>query len=84
MQGFNTYTDYYRGMTPDQILQEGKDNFSMDNSTIRGLKIKEETSDEGGMSLYYVEIQTQGKNLQFKTQYDPTQALDAAYHLEKK
>lgn len=83
MQGFNTYTDYYQGMTPDQILLEGKDNFSLDNSTIRGLKIRDETSDEGGMSMYYVEIQTQGKNLQFKTQYDPTKALDAVYHLEK-
>jgi hypothetical protein len=84
MQGFNTYTDYYRGMAPDQILDEGKDNFSVDNTAIRGLKIKEETSDEGGMTMYYVEIQTLGKNLQFKTQYDPTEALDAAFHLEKK
>ena len=64
MQGFNTYTDYYQGMTPDQILHEGKENFSVDNSTIRGLKIKEESSDEGGMTMYYVEIQTLGKNLQ--------------------
>jgi uncharacterized Zn finger protein (UPF0148 family) len=84
MQGFNTYTDYYQRMTPDQILMEGKDNFSLDNSTIHGLKIKDETSDEGGMSMYYIEIQTQGKNLQFKTQYDPTEALEAAYHLKKK
>jgi hypothetical protein len=84
MQGFNTYTDYYKGMTPDQIILEGKENFAIDNSTIRGLKINEDTDDEGGMTLYYIEIQTLGKNLQFKTQYDPTAALDEAFHLEKK
>lgn len=83
MQGFNTYTDYYNGMTPDQILQDGKENYALDNSTIRGLKIRDETDDEGGMTLYSLEIQTIDKKFQFKTQYDPTQVINAAFNLAK-
>jgi hypothetical protein len=84
MQGFNTYTDYYQGMTPDQILQEGKDNFVLDNSTIRGLNIREETNDEGGMTMYSLEIQGSGKKLQFRTMYDPTEAFNSVFNLTKR
>jgi len=84
MQGFDTYVDYYQGMTLDQILIENKDNFALDNSSIRGLNIRDETDDESMMSLYGLEIQTTGKNLQFKTRYDPTEAFDSAYSLKKK
>jgi len=84
MQGFNTYVDYYQGMTPEQILRDGKDNFSLDNSSIRSLNIRDETGDEDMMTWYGLEILTTGKSLKFKTQYDPTEAFDAAYGLEKK
>lgn len=71
-------------MTPDQILHENKDNYSLENSSIRGLNIREDSGDDSMMTLYSLEIQTTGKNLQFKTQYDPTEAFDVAYGLKKK
>jgi hypothetical protein len=83
MQGFNTYTDYYEGMTLDQIIRENKDNFTVDNASIKDFNIRDESGDD--MTNWYgVEIQTIGKKLKFRIQYDPTEAFNAAYGLHKK
>lgn len=84
MQGFNTYIDYYEGMSLDKILNENTENYSFENSSIQGLKIRNDTDDDGGASMYLVEIQTNGKNLQFKTQYDPSKIFHSAYNLSRK
>jgi len=83
MQGFNTYTDYYEGMTPEQILNENKDNFVIENQNITGVEIRDESSDEGGADYYGIEIKTVGKKLKFRTQYEPTESFNAAYNLSK-
>ena len=84
MAGFNTYTDYYEGMTPEQILVDHKENYFVDNSRIVGLEIRDKSSDDGGADYYGVEIETVEKKLKFRTQYDPTDAFNSAYNLSKK
>jgi len=79
MQGFNTYTDWYRDKTPDQTLGETPGNYAIDNSAIRNIKVNEDSDGEGGMDLYYIEIMTPTGKLSFKTQYDPRKLLQAAY-----
>jgi hypothetical protein len=84
MQGFNTYVDYYEGMTPDQILMDSKENYAIDNSSIRGLNVRDERGEEDMMSWYGLEILTTGKKITFRTQYDPTEAFNLAYGLQKR
>jgi uncharacterized Zn finger protein (UPF0148 family) len=84
MQNFGSYTDYYEGMMPDQILMDSKENYAVDNSSIKGLNIREDSGDESMMTWYSLEILTTGKKISFKTQYDPTEAFDIAYGLQKK
>ena len=79
MQGFNTYTDWYKDKTPDQALGETPGNYAIDNSAIRNIKVNEDSNDDGGMDLYYIEITTPTGKLNFKTQYDPRKLLQAAY-----
>ena len=79
MQGFNTYTDWYKDKTPDKALGETPGNYALDNSAIRNIKVNEDSNDEGGMDLYYIEITTPTGKLNFKTQYDPRKLLQAAY-----
>jgi hypothetical protein len=84
MQGFNTYVDYYNGMTPDQILMDSKENYAIDNSSIHGLNVRDETGEEDMMSWYGLEILTTGKKITFRIQYDPTEAFNLAYGLQKR
>ena len=79
MQGFNTYTDWYKDKTPDQVLGETPGNYALDNSAIKNIKVNEDSNDEGGMDLYYIEIKTPTGMLNFRTQYDPRKLLQAAY-----
>jgi hypothetical protein len=79
MQGFNTYTDWYKDKTPDQALGETPGNYAIDNSAIRNIKVNENSDDEGGMTLYYIEITTSTDKLNFKMQYDPRKLFQAAY-----
>jgi hypothetical protein len=41
--------------------------------------VNEDSDDEGGMTLYYIEIMTTTGNLNFKMQYDPKKLFQAAY-----
>jgi len=84
MQNFGSYTDYYEGMTPDQILRDSKENYAIDNSSIRGLNVRDEKGDEDMMNWYGLEILTTGKKITFKTQYDPTEGFNIAYGLQKR
>lgn len=84
MQNFGSYTDYYEGMTPDQILMDSKENYAIDNSSIRGLNVRDETGEEDMMSWYGLEILTTGKKITFRIQYDPTEAFNLAYSLQKR
>lgn len=79
MQGFNTYTDWYADKTAEYALSETPGNYSIDNSAIRNIKVNEDSDDEGGMTLYYVEITTTSDKLNFKMQYDPKKLLQSAY-----
>ena len=79
MQGFNTYTDWYADKTPDYALTETPGNYAVENSAIRNVKVNEDSDDEGGMTLYYIEIMTTTGNLNFKMQYDPRKLFQAAY-----
>ncbi|MGD0804918.1 MAG: zinc ribbon domain-containing protein [Candidatus Bathyarchaeia archaeon] len=79
MQGFNTYTDWYKDKTPDQALGETPGNYAIDNSAMRNIKVKEDSDDDSGMDLYYIEITTPTGKLKFKTPYDPRKLLQAAY-----
>jgi hypothetical protein len=83
MQGFNTYTDWYADKTPEQSLNETPGNYVVENSIIKNLKISEDNDDEGGMTMYDVELTTVTGKLQFKTQYDPTKLFVEAYPLTK-
>lgn len=84
MQNFGSYTDYYEGMTPDQILQDSKENYALDNSSIHGMNIRDEKSDEDLMRWYGLDILTTEKKITFKTHYDPTEGFNIAYGLQKK
>ena len=79
MQGFNTYTDWYQDKTPDYALSETPGNWAVDNSAIGNIKVNEDSGDEGGMTLYYVEITTMTGKLNFKMQYDPKELFQRAY-----
>lgn len=79
MQGFNTYTDWYADKTPDQALSETLGNYAVDNSAIRNIKVNEDSDDEGGMTLYYIEITITTGKLNFKMQFDPRKLLQEAY-----
>ncbi|HSW58542.1 MAG TPA: zinc ribbon domain-containing protein [Dehalococcoidales bacterium] len=78
MKGFNTYTDRYQTMNPDEVLSEDKENFQIQNSLIKKVKSSSDTLDERGM--YTIEFTTTTQKLRFKTQYNPDQALKAAYN----
>jgi hypothetical protein len=79
MQGFNTYTDWYQDKTPDYALNETPGNWAVDNSAIRNIKVNEDSNDEGGMTLYYIEFTTMTGKFDFKMQYDPKEFLQRAY-----
>lgn len=82
MKGFNTYTDYYDGMNPEQILSENKDNFAVENIYIRDIKIRDETDyDDGEAGNYTIEIQTSKQKLKYNTQYDPRDLFKNAYNI---
>jgi hypothetical protein len=77
MSGFNTYTDRYHNMTPDEALLENKENFQIQNSLIKNFKSGSDGDEDHEM--YNIEITTATQKLKFKTQYDPDKALKAAY-----
>jgi hypothetical protein len=79
MQGFNTYTDWYVDKTPDYALGETHGNWAVDNSAIGNVRVNEDTNDEGGMTLYYIEFTTPIGKLDFKMQYNPKEFLAQAY-----
>jgi hypothetical protein len=77
MSGFNTYTDRYQNMTPDEALLENTENFQIQNSLIKNVKSGSDGDEDHEM--YNIEITTATQKLKFKTQYDPDKALKAAY-----
>jgi hypothetical protein len=79
MAGFNTYGDWYADKTPDQALAETQGNWAVDNSTIRELKVRESSDDEGGITRHYLQFITIGGKFDFQLQYDPKQMLQQAY-----
>lgn len=84
MQNFGSYTDYYEGMTPDQVLRDSRENYAIDNYSIRGLNVRDEQGEEDMMTMYGIEILTTEKSIAFKTRYDPTDAFNIAYGLQKR
>lgn len=77
MSGFNTYTDRYQNMTPDEALLENQENFQIQNSLIKNVKSGSDGDEDHEM--FNIEITTATQKLKFKTQYDPDKALKAAY-----
>jgi len=78
MASFNTYGDWYADKTPDQALAETQGNWAVDNSAIRDIKVNESSDDEGP-TLYYLQFTTITGKFDFKMQYDPRQMLQQAY-----
>jgi hypothetical protein len=80
MKGFNTYVDHYQNFSPEQALKETVGNYDIENSSIQKIRVQNDTEDQGGMNLYYIEIQTAGKKLSFRTSmYDPSADFKRAY-----
>jgi hypothetical protein len=77
MSDFNTYTDRYQKMTPDEALLENTENFQIQNSLIKNVKSGSDGDEDHEM--FNIEIITATQKLKFKTQYDPDKALKAAY-----
>jgi nucleotidyltransferase/DNA polymerase involved in DNA repair len=77
MSGFNTYTDRYQTMRPEEALLENKENFQIENSMIK--KVKSSSDDDEDRPMYDIEITTATQKLKFKTQYDPEHELKKAY-----
>jgi hypothetical protein len=77
MKEFNNYTDRYRTMSPEEALLENKENFQVDNSSIRDVKSRSDGDEDRPM--FDIEIVTTMQKLRFKTQYDPGQVLKQAY-----
>jgi hypothetical protein len=77
MSGFNTYTDRYQKITPDEAFLENKENFQIQNSLIKNVKSSSDGDDDHEM--FNIEITTATQKLKFKTDYDPDKALKAAY-----
>jgi hypothetical protein len=48
------------------------------------LNVRDETGEEDMMSWYGLEILTTGKKITFRIQYDPTEAFNPAYGLQKR
>ncbi len=79
MQGFNNYSDYYANKTPDQALAETQGNWAMDNTAIRRIKFSDKDDDDGGQTVYYVEMETVTGKLKFKSDYDAKKLYETAY-----
>lgn len=77
MSGFNTYTDHYERMRPEDALGETEGNFQIENSTI--INVKSRSDGDEDKPMYDIEITTPTQKLQFKTQYDPGRELKKAY-----
>jgi hypothetical protein len=77
MSGFNTYTDRYYTMRPEEALRENEGNFQIENSTIKNVKSGSDGDEDKPM--YDIEITTTTQKLRFKTQYDPERELKKAY-----
>jgi hypothetical protein len=79
MKGFNNYAARYNSLTPDQILQETQGNFAIDNSSIRVIKIRDESDDEDSRTIYGIEYQMINGKLKFKSMYDLEKQFKQAY-----
>ena len=77
MSGFNTYTDRYQTMRPEEALLENKENFQIENSMIKN--VKSSSDDDEDRPMYDIEIATATQKLKFKTQYNPEHDLKKAY-----
>jgi hypothetical protein len=77
MSGFNTYTDRYQTMRPEEALLENKENFQIENSMIKN--VKSSSDDDEDRPMYDIEITTATQQLKFKTQYDPEHDLKKAF-----
>ena len=79
MKGFNNYTVRYNKFTPDQVLQETRGNFAIDNSTIRRIRITDNTDEDSPGVEYGIEFQTVTEKLYFKTMYNQENNFKQAY-----
>jgi len=77
MAGFNNYTDRYSTLSPDQVLNETKGNFAIDNASIR--KVKVSFNNDEDSAEYEVEITTANEKLNFKALYNPSTMLKNIY-----
>ena len=79
MKGFNNYAMRYNKFTPDQVLQETKGNFAVENSTIRRIRITDNTDEDSPSAEYGIEFQTATDKLYFKTIYNQVSNFKQAY-----
>jgi len=79
MKGFNNYAVRYNKFTPDQVLQETKGNFAVENSMIRRIKITDNTDEDSPGVEYGIEFQTVTEKLYFKTIYNQVNNFKQAY-----
>jgi hypothetical protein len=79
MKGFNNYAVRYNKFTPDQVLQETKGNFAIENSMIRRIKITDNTDEDSPSAEYGIEFQTMTEKLYFKTIYNQINNFKQAY-----
>jgi hypothetical protein len=76
--GGDMYLQYLQGLTPDEMVRESPDSYSVDNAQIQQVWIKCNYVDEQH-SQWQVGFQTTGGLIKFNTTSDPGRLLNTAY-----
>ena len=79
MKGFYNYAARYYKIPVEQILQETPGNFSIDNSSIRRIRITNDTNEESPNMEFGILFETTNGNHNFKTAYNQEHNFKQAY-----